>query len=945
MRLSLCGLLLLPGLAIAVSPPTQPVQPTYQLVEALGTSDVYASLAINPANDQPQVAYIDTSGLDNLQPRPAPLWVRAYDGWIWRREQLGSVPMTGDVLTDRSRELRFLVDTQGRQHAVLIEPHGPGDADNVLVYLRRDASGATRTVLDTANVAFPTFTLGVNDEPRIAWLRNYQSTSGGVLEVRLRNADGSFAVTAVGAAAGGIDRPVFAAPAQPASNAVAHLIWIESAGTLQHVRHALINGPTVQTVDVASFDTAAGRRVQWQYLAAAPDGSVEAAIVVVNPPVVVGPPLQHTVEHRRLAAGASAWACPASGCVVDLPPLSSQGTSGRALSLGPDGRRALSFRDLDLQYGLRRADPPRGVPWQGVQILSLAKLQDTVHDRFGNLYAVGPDFSAHRDLTLMHEAGPWHTAPIPTQAGVELAGVPAAMSFAEDADGAPVAYGRRNAADGSGALWTLSPGGFVEHPLPAGLRVLQSQLRVAEDGAYHLVLADQISGNILHARKAATVGASWVLQQVSDGEVPASHPSFDFGPGGTLRVCYWQNQGVYVAGTRSDGSWRRGPVDGPVTEQSRPRIVSAAPAHVAFLSWFDTLGQKLRVVTLAGNFDDTAPVSVIDRTPPEQPGWVQGASAHDIAVVDDGRLGLAYSETVDGQHRLAYANYLNGAWSSLGSEPTEFGAEPILTVSLAPTYHWSRAPRLAYVRGLTSATSQLYFAEKGNISTSWRTHALGFYPESAVVLSAGSEVRIAYADAGVLRVARRRTAIEPEGPNMPLWIDRMAGALFGWCLCHTGGDQLAAFCRGEAVFRGTGNNPSSSDVIRRAVQRFDSTPAGRYYSDLARTHGAEIMALTATDPTRLEQRLRTLADLLPGLSAFADGDGSAFRLKPEMLTSARAVWQGWAAAGSPELAAAVNLELTRSNDLQDYANLDFETWFAGLQAGPPPPPMFADGFE
>jgi hypothetical protein len=77
-----------------------------------------------------------------------------------------------------------------------------------------------------------------------------------------------------------------------------------------------------------------------------------------------------------------------------------------------------------------------------------------------------------------------------------------------------------------------------------------------------------------------------------------------------------------------------------------------------------------------------------------------------------------------------------------------------------------------------------------------------------------------------------------------------------------------------------------------------------------------------------------LADLLPGLSAF--------RLRPEMLASAREVWQGWAAAGSPELAAAVDFELARSNNLQDYANLDFETWFAGLQ---PAPPMFADGFE
>ena len=59
MRYRFCGLLLLPNLAAAVSPPAQPVLPTYQLVEALGTADVYASLAINLANDQPQVAFID----------------------------------------------------------------------------------------------------------------------------------------------------------------------------------------------------------------------------------------------------------------------------------------------------------------------------------------------------------------------------------------------------------------------------------------------------------------------------------------------------------------------------------------------------------------------------------------------------------------------------------------------------------------------------------------------------------------------------------------------------------------------------------------------------------------------------------------------------------------------------------------------------------------------
>lgn len=944
MRSRVCGLLLLPGIAAAVSPPTTPVAPTYQMVEALGTSDVYASLAINPVNDQPQVAYIDTSGLDDLTPRPAPLMVRAYDGWIWRREQLGSVPMTGAVLADGSRELRFLVDTQGRQHAVLIEPHGPGNGDNVLVYLRRDASGSSRTVLDTAGVAFPTFTLGVNDEPRIAWLRDYQASTGGTLQVRLRQADGSFTATNVGAASTGIDRPVFAAPPQPASSAVAHLIWIESAGSTQRVRHALINGPTVQTLDVASVDTTAGRRLQWQYLASAPDGSAEAAIVVANPPAVVGAPPVHTVEHRRLAAGAGSWSCPASGWVMELPPLGPQGVSGRALSLGPDGRRALSFRDLDLQFRLRRADPPRGVPWQGVQTLSLAKLQDTVHDRFGNLHAVGPDFSPHRDLTLMQEAAPWHTFAIPAQPAVALAGIPEALSFAEAEDGSPLAYGRRSAGDGSGAVWALTPAGFVEHPLPPGLRVTSSDLRVAEDGAFHLALADAFSGNIMHARKGPEPGASWTLQQVSDGEAPAAIPRLAFGPNGTLRIAYWQNQGIYLAGTRSDGSWRRGPVDGPVTVQARPRLVSAAPGHLLYLAWFDTLGERMRVISLFGNFDSPQPIVVQDQSPPAPPGWVLGGGALDIALVDDGRLSAAYSETSDGLHRVGYASYSGGQWVSLGSEPSEFDGEPIVAVALAPGNQWSRAPRLAYVSGSTVETRQLHYVDKLGGSTGWRHAALGHLAQPFLALGAGTEVRVAYAEDGQLRVARRRAALDPEAPGSAELISilpRVHGpaSLFGYCLCQRLGDQLASFCGNPPPARGAS---TAGDVIARALQRFDSTPAGRYYADLARTHGGEIMALTVSDDVRLEARLRAFADLLPGLTAFADGDGSAYRLRPEMLASAREVWQGWAAAGSPELAAAVNFELARSNNLEDYANLDFETWFAGLQ---PAPPMFADGFE
>lgn len=149
---------------------------------------------------------------------------------------------------------------------------------------------------------------------------------------------------------------------------------------------------------------------------------------------------------------------------------------------------------------------------------------------------------------------------------------------------------------------------------------------------------------------------------------------------------------------------------------------------------------------------------------------------------------------------------------------------------------------------------------------------------------------------------------------------------------------------GEPGRSGGGGAPDS-ETLARVRARFDTTPAGRYYLTLFAEHSEESVRLTLADPLRLEQRARTLGDLMPGLAAFGDGDGGGFRLTPTLIAHARGIWQQWAAAGSPALRSAVDRELARNVNLETFSGLTFDEWLAALRVGTASDRIHVDGFD
>ena len=144
-----------------------------------------------------------------------------------------------------------------------------------------------------------------------------------------------------------------------------------------------------------------------------------------------------------------------------------------------------------------------------------------------------------------------------------------------------------------------------------------------------------------------------------------------------------------------------------------------------------------------------------------------------------------------------------------------------------------------------------------------------------------------------------------------------------------------------------GQQRSSQAVLADLRALFLTTPAGRYYLQLFAEHAREIIRLTLTDPALLIQRTRSLSDMVPGFTALVESPvmGEQYRFKPELIANARAVWQGWASAGSPALAAAVNNELARTNNLNQFTGMTFTQWFSAIRVGNATENLFDDSFE
>jgi hypothetical protein len=116
---------------------------------------------------------------------------------------------------------------------------------------------------------------------------------------------------------------------------------------------------------------------------------------------------------------------------------------------------------------------------------------------------------------------------------------------------------------------------------------------------------------------------------------------------------------------------------------------------------------------------------------------------------------------------------------------------------------------------------------------------------------------------------------------------------------------------------------------------FAASPGGDYYIDLYGQHGSEMGKIGLDDPQLLWDAYGTLQNFLPGLEALVQGRGNDLIVTQEMVDDALDIWQRTAAAASPALAATINTELARYDNLQDFVGLTFAEWFVVIGGEPP----------
>jgi hypothetical protein len=77
---------------------------------------------------------------------------------------------------------------------------------------------------------------------------------------------------------------------------------------------------------------------------------------------------------------------------------------------------------------------------------------------------------------------------------------------------------------------------------------------------------------------------------------------------------------------------------------------------------------------------------------------------------------------------------------------------------------------------------------------------------------------------------------------------------------------------------------------------------------------------------------------MPGLEALVTGRGDEVVVTGRMIAHAYDVWLSLSLYGSPELGSAIQAELARTNNLQDFAGLTFNEWALAIGVQPPERP-------
>ncbi|MBE5314653.1 MAG: hypothetical protein H4O13_04540 [Xanthomonadales bacterium] len=385
---------------------------------------------------------------------------------------------------------------------------------------------------------------------------------------------------------------------------------------------------------------------------------------------------------------------------------------------------------------------------------------------------------------------------------------------------------------------------------------------------------------------------------------------------------------------------------------------------LVYIGYFDPGQGALRVVRLRSEGGAWR----FERDEIAVDGALQPSPVSDIAIDLRAEPQLQWTHAVAGGTQLRRSALRGQAWTEVNNDLFTVSAE-VVELELGFRDGLSSQARLVWIERRPNAEEHLRVRTRNDLVSSPVVEGFGALPSGGCLAcnppqqrrfaySALGDERLLWRDAGSegrgLRMARlfstglstpppidspiRDMQADPRGNRFAaLWQSILC------CRCNPWG------CEGENGWcqrngGGLGTRGSETPLNDRLRNHFAQSEAGRYYLDLWRLHGPEVIALTLRSPQRMYQRMRTYNDFLPGLQALVEGRGHEYRMDTRMVTAAREVWLGWAEDGSPALRQRVQSELVRLNQMNGFIGRDFASWFDSLTPGPEVP-LFMDGFE
>jgi hypothetical protein len=322
----------------------------------------------------------------------------------------------------------------------------------------------------------------------------------------------------------------------------------------------------------------------------------------------------------------------------------------------------------------------------------------------------------------------------------------------------------------------------------------------------------------------------------------------------------------------------------------------------------------------------------------------------DGAGADMGRLNSIQADLTDGTPVVAYlgqgairwAYKVGGVWQRQDVPGT--GGETVTGLSLELGLDTRQRARIAY----TTAGGGVYVAHLRD--GGWQIEVVvssGAAAMSDLSSALDNRLHLAYARAGGGLAYVVRTANQDINRGTPLAPQSQYGGGYNSL-------DPCADMRSEGGNAGARRENGSAHASARAVLGmelgaigdeaifgamggvFAVTTAGQDYIDLYNQYGAEMGQIGLDDPGLLWDAFGTLQNFLPGLEALVTGRGDQMVVTQSMVDDALDIWQRLAAVGSPALAAAINGELARYNNLQDFVGMSFDAWAAAIGVEPPP---------